>query len=394
MKYICQVFNGDSIKDEKKSDFESGSELDLPYISTKDVDFDNSKIDYDNGLRIPLNNKKFKIAPTNSFLLCIEGGSAGKKIGFLTQDVCFVNKLACFKCEEKSDPKYLYYFVNSLSFQSQFHLSMTGLIGGVAISLIRNFNSFLPPKNEQVNISHFLDCKIAFIYQAIGIKEKQIDLLKEQRQILIHKAVTRGLNPNVKMKDTTVEWIGEMPEHWEVISNRGLFEERNEPGNESLQLLSVSIHTAVSSEELSDDENLRGKIRIDDKRNYKRVKPNDIAFNMMRAWQGAIGAVRVDGMVSPAYIVAKPKKEVNSDYLEYLFRTMDFICQMDRYSKGITDFRKRLYWNEFKQLKVILPPMEEQNSIVKHISVFSGKISKAVSFKEQEIENLKSARNN
>lgn len=86
--------------------------------------------------------------------------------------------------------------------------------------------------------------------------------MKERRQILIHRAVTRGLNPNVKMKDSGVEWIGEVPEGWEVIRNSTLLQERNEPENESLPLLSVSIHTAVSSEQISDEENIRGKFEL------------------------------------------------------------------------------------------------------------------------------------
>lgn len=246
-----------------------------------------------------------------------------------------------------------------------------------------------PPLPEQTTIVEFLDYKTALIDKAIGIKEKQIELLKERRQILIHRSVTRGLNPDVKLKDSGVEWIGEIPEHWEAVSNRILFQERNEPGNESLAILSVSIHTAVSSEEMSGDENIRGKIRIEDKSNYKLVKPNDIVFNMMRAWQGAIGAVRVNGMVSPAYVVAEPIVSISSDFFEYQYRTAGFIQQMDRFSKGITDFRKRLYWNEFKQLKTILPPFSEQMEIITYIETITNKISTAISLKEKEIERLK-----
>ena len=246
-----------------------------------------------------------------------------------------------------------------------------------------------PPLPEQTAIASFLDRKTAQIDQAIGIKGKQIELLKERRQILVHRAVTRGLNPNVKLKDSGVEWIGEIPEHWEAVGNRILFQERNEPGNELLTILSVSIHTAVSSEELNDEDNIRGKIRIEDKSNYKLVKPNDIVYNMMRAWQGGIGAVRVVGMVSPAYVVAEPIGPISADFFEYQYRTSGFIQQMDRFSKGITDFRKRLYWNEFKQLKTILPPLSEQREIITYIEIITTKIATAISLKEQEIEKLK-----
>ncbi len=139
------------------------------------------------------------------------------------------------------------------------------------------------------------------------------------------------------------EWIGEIPKDWKVVSNRALFTERNEAGNESLPILSVSIHTAVSNEELSEEDNIQGRNRIADKSNYKLVQPNDIVFNMMRAWQGAIGAVSIIGMVSPAYIVARPNNKIHSGFFEYQYRTVGFIQQIDKNSKGITDFRKRLY---------------------------------------------------
>jgi type I restriction enzyme, S subunit len=249
---------------------------------------------------------------------------------------------------------------------------------------------FVKPKfEEQAAIAQFLDSKIYQIGKAIIIKEKQIELLKERRQVLIHQAVTRGLNPDAPMKDSGVEWIGELPAHWDIVRNKTLFQERKEPGNESLPILSVSIHSAVSSEEISDEENIRGKIRIEDKSNYKLVNVNDVAFNMMRAWQGAIGAVRVEGMVSPAYVVAKPTKTINSNYFEYQYRTERFIQQMDRVSKGITDFRKRLYWDEFKQLLTILPPEVEQEQISEFISKLHLKIDNAILSKQNEIEKLK-----
>ncbi len=109
----------------------------------------------------------------------------------------------------------------------------------------------------------------------------------------------------------------------------------------------------------------------------------------MRAWQGAIGAVKVKGMVSPAYIVAEPNGPINSEYYEYQYRCPVLIQQIDRHSKGITDFRKRLYWHEFKQLKVVLPPEKEQAEIVTHIKKQSAKIDKVINLQQQMIDRLK-----
>jgi type I restriction enzyme S subunit len=254
---------------------------------------------------------------------------------------------------------------------------------------IANSILLFPPLLEQTAIAAFLDRKTAQIDQAVAIKEKQITLLKERKQILIQNAVTRGLHPNAPMRDSGVEWIGEIPAHWVILANRVLFRERIEPGEDGLPLLSVSIHTAVSSEEISEDENIRGRIKIEDKTRYNLVQPGDIVFNMMRAWQGAIGAVKVKGMVSPAYIIATPNKEIMSSYFEYQYRCPEFIQQMDRYSKGITDFRKRLYWSEFKQLATVAPPIEEQTAIVSHIETESAKIEKAIAIQQQQIDKLK-----
>lgn len=249
--------------------------------------------------------------------------------------------------------------------------------------------SLIPPIIEQKEIARFLDLKSSQIDQAISVKERQIELLKERKQILIQQAVTRGLDPDAPMQDSDIEWIGEIPAHWSVMANRALFRERVEPGRADLPLLSVSIHSGVSEEEIPEEENIRGRVKIEDKTKYIRVHPGDIAFNMMRAWQGAIGAVRVEGMVSPAYIIAVPRTSLDARYFEYQYRTPGFIQQMDRYSKGITDFRKRLYWDGFKQLITLVPPIEEQRAIVEFIEQAMLKQSAAVALLEQQITKLK-----
>lgn len=250
----------------------------------------------------------------------------------------------------------------------------------------------IPPSQEQTAIANFLDQKTAQIDEAIAIKERQIELLKERKQIIIQKAVTQGLNPNVPMKDSGVEWIGTVPEHWRVLANRVLFTERVEAGREGLPLLSVSIHSGVSSEEISEEENIRGRVKIEDKTKYILVKPGDIAFNMMRAWQGGIGAVSAEGMVSPAYIVAKAKPIINADYFEFQYRCPEFIQQMDRFSKGITDFRKRLYWDSFKQLNTVVPPIDEQLEIIVYIKNEIEKTEKTAALLNQQIKKLKEYR--
>ena len=250
----------------------------------------------------------------------------------------------------------------------------------------------VPPLREQLAISEFIENKTSQISEGIHAKEQQISRLKERKQILIQKAVTRGLDSNAPMQDSGIEWIGEIPKHWGVSHNRTLFTERVEPGKEGLPLLTVSIRSGVSTGELSEDDNLRGRVKIEDQTKYSLVHPGDIVYNMMRAWQGAIGAVTTTGMVSPAYTVATPDSRIRPKYFEYLYRTPLFIHQMDRHSKGITDFRKRLYWQEFKKMLTLLPPLDEQDRIVRHIDQESTRIDRAISLFHDQIERLKEYR--
>jgi type I restriction enzyme S subunit len=222
----------------------------------------------------------------------------------------------------------------------------------------------LPPREEQVAITTFLDNETAKIDALIAEQEKLITLLAEKRQATISRAVTRGLDPDTPMKDSEVPWLGEVPDHWNVVRLGTLFREVDEPGNADLPVLSVSIHDGVSNKELDETEMERKVSRSEDRSKYKAVAPDDLTYNMMRAWQGGLGAVEVAGMVSPAYVVARPiKSNFLTPHVEMLLRTSQAVTEMKRYSKGITDFRLRLYWDEFKKISVAIPPKSEQMQI-------------------------------
>ncbi|WP_062263009.1 restriction endonuclease subunit S [Endozoicomonas arenosclerae] len=329
-------------------------------------------------------------------LIGMDGSKVGKNFCWVANEelpILLLQRVARLRTKEKLDSRFLYWNLACNRFLNWVNQSKTDpMVPHIAPKDIQDYQITFPSVNEQKAIAAYLDTKTTQIDQAITIKEQQIELLKERRQILIQNAVTHGLDPQVPMRDSGVEWIGEIPAHWEVVANRSLFKERVEPGREGLPLLMVSIHSGVSDDEVSDEENIRGRVKIEDKTKYNLVKPGDIVFNMMRAWQGAIGAVRVDGMVSPAYIIATPIGAINSKFYEYQYRSPIFIQQMDRFSKGITDFRKRLYWDEYKQLLTILPPEDEQKAIVAHIEVESDKIDKAITLQQQQIEKLKEYR--
>ncbi|MDO4976837.1 MAG: restriction endonuclease subunit S [Eubacteriales bacterium] len=164
------------------------------------------------------------------------------------------------------------------------------------------------------------------------------------------------------METPTIRFKG-YTEELESVTAGELFCERKEKGNEALPILSLSIHTGISDHELDDDESSKKVKRSEDKSLYKTVHTHDLAFNMMRAWQGAFGVAMVDGMISPAYIVARPIKEIYPEFLNYYVQTPYFINQANNLSYGVTDFRKRLYWDSFCKIKMNLPIIEEQIKI-------------------------------
>lgn len=178
---------------------------------------------------------------------------------------------------------------------------------------------------------------------------------------------------------------GIVPGDWEETCLGDIYTERKEPGNESLPLLMVSIHTGVSDGEVDEGDLPKKVRRIEDKSQYKRAVSGDLVFNMMRAWQGAIGTVRTEGMVSPAYVVAMPNNMVVPLFIDYYIRTPRMIGTINRKSYGVTDFRKRLYWDSFAPIQCALPTINEQKKIAEILAAQD----KIIVLKEKLLEEKK-----
>ena len=154
---FCDIYTGDSINENDKNKLYRNRSEGYDYIGTKDVNFNHS-IAYENGVKIPFNTQ-FKICPKSKILLCIEGGSAGRKIAFTSKDVCFGNKLACFN-SWTIDDRYLYLFLQSPLFLQLFKDKLTGIISGVGINNLKQLFLPLPPLDEQERIvEKFKSCE-------------------------------------------------------------------------------------------------------------------------------------------------------------------------------------------------------------------------------------------
>ena len=169
---VCNIYTGNSINKKKKEENFIGLKEGLNYIGTKDISFNNI-IEYENGVKIPFKDlKDFKIAKSNTSLLCIEGGSAGRKIGFTNQDVCFGNKLCCFEAIE-DEPKFIYFYLQSNYFLREFNSNIQGLIGGVNKENLRKIKIPIPPLDEQKRIASALSKIDAYLENTIKLIEEK-----------------------------------------------------------------------------------------------------------------------------------------------------------------------------------------------------------------------------
>ncbi len=255
------------------------------------------------------------------------------------------------------------------------------------------FNDFgllllnVPPKEEQTAIVQFLKRKTVLIDQAIGIKEKQIELLKERRRILIHKAVTRGLNPNVRLKYSGVEWIGEIPENWKVLPGLRFFKENkvNNIGMKENVVLSLSYGEVI----IKPIEKLVGLVP-ESFETYQIVHPHDIIIRGTDLQNDKTslrtGLAKNDGIITSAYINLGITNGTNPELLHYYLHALDITKILYKFGSGL---RQNLSFDDFKRLPIVVIPLDEQIQIVEYLRMIEVKIKKAISLKEKEIEKLK-----
>lgn len=350
------------------------------FVSTKDIA--GEAIDFDNCLRTSASSYDLMVRtgcrPEKGDVLFSKDGTIGRTVVVREDDEFVVaSSLIIIRPETNVlDSNYLHRLCQSTMVTNQVDAFVKGAgLPRLSVTNLTRVVGCFPPLTEQRWIAAFLDREVKKIDVLIAEQQRLIDLLKEKGQTVISHAVTRGLNPDAPMKPSGVEWLGDVPEHWEVTRLANLFREIAESGTDELPVLSVSIHDGVSDRELDENEMDRKVSRSEDRSKYKRVAPADLVYNMMRAWQGGFGTVSVEGMVSPAYVVARPRTPIATRYVEHLLRTPQAIEQMRRHSRGVTDFRLRLYWEEFKNIRVSLPPRDEAARICEAIAAMETEFS-------------------
>ena len=217
-------------------------------------------------------------------------------------------------------------------------------------------------------------------------RERELHLLDELKQAEIANVVTRGLNPDVPMKDSGIPWIGQIPAHWEVRRNKYLFKEEDDKNTDlSFQLLTFSRKKGI----IPFSEANEKEPSSSDLSNYKVIRPGQLLENRMQAWSGMFAKSEIEGCVSPDYSVFSPTSDdVCVDFFVFLFRTNQYIAHWANLSRGVGEGFNRLYTNQFHSVYALFPPIDEQKAIVEYIQQKNSTIDEMIANLRAEIEFL------
>lgn len=289
------------------------------------------------------------------------------------------------------DPGFANYYFRTSTTVAHFLIASKG-VGTIQRNLywpsLKRCKVVIPPIFEQSAIAAFLDDKCAKIDVAVKIKEDQIALLRERRQIIIQDAVTRGLNPAGPMKNSGIDWIGQIPAHWEVRNAKWLFSHRKERARKGEpQLAATQKYGVIPQADFMELEGRRIVQVFLDFEILKHVDAGDFVMSM-RSFQGGIEYSEYTGCVSSAYVALKPGNQVYARYFKYLLKSTRYIEALQSTSNLVRD-GQALRFDNFSMVDLLVVPLDEQKEISDYLDAYGKKTDSAIAIKELQIAALK-----
>ena len=284
------------------------------------------------------------------------------------------------------NPHYAYYYYLSLDNVKAMRPLYSGLRKTINTGTFLSCKLPLPPRPEQNQIVRFLDWKVSAINRLISIKRKQIALLHERQCVHISHIVTHGLHGRVAAKNSGVEWIGDIPEHWQAMRCKYLFSERDERSQEGTeQHLSMSQKYGLVPDSQLDERRMLSESYAGGKLCYK----DDLVLNRLKAHLGVFALSSQSGVISPDYTVLIPNTErVLPAFAETVLKSDRCRSELRIRVRGIIEGFWRLYTDDFNTIVLPVPPIEEQAKIMEYIIEFRDKTKKYEDNLTQEISTL------
>jgi type I restriction enzyme S subunit len=303
----------------------------------------------------------------------------------------FVSRMPVAVGFDSSYLTYLHSHLYALRLNVRSIKQTTGIQNLDSAAYLRENVSF-PPLPEQAAIVRFLDHADRRIRRYIRAKQNLIKLLEEQEQAIIHRAVTRGLDPIVRLKPSGVDWVGDVPEHWGVVRLGSLLRERGETNEDGTVTHVLSLLRGRGVIPYDEKGNIGNK-KSEDITRYKIVRPDDIVVNCMNVIIGSVGLSLHTGCLSPVYYVLERRS--NSDdphYLDAIFQCRPFHQSLIRIGNGILAHRMRIPMELLKCELLPHPPAEEQARIVHALGEMTRSVDDTIARTAREISLLREYR--
>lgn len=387
VKYLAK-YNYDTLAESCSPDFE------FSYIDIGSVTYTDGITNYQ--------NFKFKDAPSRARRIVHSGDILVSTVRTYLRAVACVNEhrlpqiastgfLVLQADISKIHPHFLMYSVLSDNFICKVEANSVGIsYPAINASQIVHFKLPIPQLSEQFLLVTYLDRQCSEIDALLSKTLSSIEEYKKLKQAVITQAVTKGVRGEREMKDSGVEWIGEIPAEWSVQRIKTIFSIRNERNYLPLEQVNlISLYTDKGVVQHCDIEKTTGN-KASNADGYKKVYPNDMIVNIILYWMGAIGRSNYAGVTSPAYDVYVPSSKIECKFYHYYFRTLGFSGDCYKNGRGIMAMRWRTYSDQFRSIKVVVPPLEEQKEIVGYLDAKCAEIDGLIAKKEQLIKELES----
>ena len=341
------------------------------YVDVYYNDFITAEIEFMNATATPGQVRRFRLRTGD--VLVTKDSEAWNDIAVpavvtdeLADVVCGYH-LALIKPQPDLDGRFLAREFSAIGVRDQFHLAANGITRfGLGGDAIRTGLLPVPPIEEQQAIVDFLDRETEKIDALVAKKERLIELLQEKRTALITRVVTRGLDPNVPMKDSGVEWLGEIPAHWDVVRSKALFIQRKEKAlHDDQQLTASQQYGVIPQSKFAELEGRQVVKVITGADILKHVEPNDFVISM-RSFQGGLEHSKYRGSISSAYVAVCPSNRADVGYFSHLFKSTAYVQAIQSTSDLVRD-GQALRFGNFAQVPLPLAPSQEQKEITSYL---------------------------
>lgn len=335
--------------------------------------------------KMPATFDGYQFVEAGNLLMCLfDIDVTPRCIGLIKNNGVCSPAYSQFKLNDLADAGYYYYYYLNLDNTKELLHLAKNLRHSLTEEQFGAIPTALPPLDVQKKISHKLERKVSEADALITNVQAQIEKLKTCKQSLITEVVTKGLDPNVPMKDSGVEWIGEIPEDWEVVKTGRLFKENNRSpiGND------IPLSLSQADGLVATDDMKESALKTSSYDNWKRVEIGDLVLNRFKAHLGVLFAANLTGIVSFHYGVYEAKRSLVPKFYEYLYHSNQYKAILGNASNGMVVGLQNLSNLGFYSTYSLYPPYAEQEKLVSHLDKKCSEIDELITVKQAKIEKL------